>query len=105
MMIRAVRAVNTMAGLQTFNFAITCFGEDISSITDSFTQCGIVNHELAFIHYTNETKSRFVIAEYSQECIIAIMHSWYSILTMTFSLTPDLINQPYKVTKPNPDPW
>ena len=49
MMIRAVRAVNTIGGLQTFNIAITCSVEETLSITDSFTQCGVSNYELGFI--------------------------------------------------------
>ena len=69
MMIRAVRAVNTMGGLQTFNTAITCayFGEEILLIKDSFTKCGVSNYEIAFIHYSNEKKGRHIY--YNTQCI------------------------------------
>ena len=73
MMICAVRAVNTMGGLQTFSIAIICSGEEILSIKDSFTQCGVLNCELAFIHYSNETKGRCVAFPLKVSMYIALI--------------------------------
>ena len=58
MILRAVRAVNTMGGMQAFTICITCSLEDILFVKESLTQCGISNQEVGVIHSSDETKGR-----------------------------------------------
>lgn len=50
MMIRAIRAVNTMGGRQSAIIIVSCEFDDILTVKQSFNHCGITKHEVGVIH-------------------------------------------------------
>ena len=50
MAIRAIRALNTTAGLNHYTVAVIGTPEEVSLITKVYEECGLHRHEVAFIH-------------------------------------------------------
>ena len=50
MAIRAIRALNTTAGLSNYTVAVIGTPQEVCTITKAYEECGLHRHELAFIH-------------------------------------------------------
>lgn len=61
MMVRAVRAVNTIGGLQEFTIVVTCSCDEVWTVKESLVQCGLTSHELGFIHCSDVTRGRTMV--------------------------------------------
>ena len=47
---RAIKALNTTAGLSNYAVAAIGMPEEVCTITKAFEECGLNRHEIAFVH-------------------------------------------------------